>query len=58
MATEVETHTGRCAIHGTVEGTRDMPKMTFPWIVNSIRRSMARRRPFLCPACGEPLDQG
>jgi hypothetical protein len=57
MANEVETKTGRCATHGTVEGTRELPKLTFPWIVNSIRRSLARRRPFLCTTCGEPLDQ-
>ena len=57
MAGEVEIKTGRCATHGVVEGTRDMPKLTFPWIVNSIRRSLARRNPFLCPTCGEPLDQ-
>ena len=57
MATEVETKTGKCATHGEVEGTRELPKMTFPWIVNSIRRSMARRHPFQCPTCGEPIDQ-
>jgi hypothetical protein len=56
MATEVETKTGRCATHGEVTGTRELPRVTFPWIVNSIRRSVARRHPFLCPTCGEPLE--
>ncbi len=56
MATEVETQTGRCATHGEVEGTRDVPKMTFPWLVNAVRRSMARRQPFVCPVCDEPLE--
>jgi hypothetical protein len=58
MASEIETQTGRCATHGTVEGTRDVPKMSFPWIVNAVRRSLARRHPFRCPTCGDPLDQG
>jgi hypothetical protein len=57
MATEVETKQGLCATHGSVEGTRELPKLTFPWIVNTVRRSMARRKPFLCPECGEPLEQ-
>jgi len=33
MATETETLTGQCAVHGTVEATRDIPKMGFPFIV-------------------------
>ena len=57
MATEVETRRGRCSVHGDVEGTRDVPKITFPWVVNSIRRSLARRRPFACPSCGEPIKE-
>ena len=36
MATEVERQTGRCTTHGEVEGTRDVPKMAFPWIVNVV----------------------
>ena len=57
MATELETKTGRCATHGAVEGTREIPKITFPWIVNAVRRSMAQRHPFRCPTCGGALDQ-
>ena len=56
MGTEVETKKGRCSSHGEVEGTRDVPTVSFPWIVNSVRRSLSRRRPFLCPNCGEPLE--
>lgn len=55
MATEVETQTGRCATHGTVEATREIPKMGFPFIVYAVRRARAKRRPFLCPDCGEPV---
>jgi len=55
MATEVEKQTGRCGTHGTVEATREIPRMGFPFVVYSILRARARRRPYLCPECGEPV---
>ena len=55
MATEVEIRTGRCAAHGTVEATREMPRVSFPFVLYAIRRAQARKRPFLCPDCGEPV---
>ncbi len=55
MANEVETRTGRCATHGTVEATREMPGMGFPFIYFAVVRAMARRRPFRCPECGQPV---
>ncbi len=56
MGNEVETQNGRCDTHGTVTATREIPTISFPWIVNTIRRSFAKRRPFVCPECGEPID--
>jgi hypothetical protein len=56
MPNETETRTGVCATHGSVEGTRIVPRVTFPWLVNSIRRKMAERRPFRCPTCDEPVE--
>ena len=55
MAKEVETRTGRCAAHGTVQATREIPKMGFPYIYYATVRAMAKRRPFRCPTCGEPV---
>ena len=52
MATEVQTRSGRCATHGTVEATRDVPKPQFPFVLYAIRRLLATRRPFRCPTCG------
>jgi hypothetical protein len=52
---EVETRTGRCATHGTVEATREVPRLQFPYAVNVVRRSIARRRPFRCPSCQEEV---
>jgi len=55
MATEVETQTGRCATHGTVEAAREIPEMGWPFFYYAIRRARARKRPFLCPDCAEPV---
>ena len=56
MATEVQTRTGRCATHGTVQATREIPKMGFPFVYYAIVRSRAKRKPFLCPECGEAVQ--
>jgi hypothetical protein len=55
MATEVQTQAGRCPAHGTVEATREVPEMGFPFVVYAIRRAVARRRPFRCPECGSAV---
>jgi hypothetical protein len=55
MAKETETQTGRCPTHGDVTATREIPKMGFPFVWFAIARAMARRRPFRCPECGEPV---
>jgi hypothetical protein len=52
MATEVQTRAGRCPAHGTVEATREVPAMGFPFVVYAIWRAVAQRRPFFCPECG------
>jgi hypothetical protein len=56
MATETETMRGRCATHGTVQATREIPKMGFPFLYFTVTRAMARRRPYLCPECGDPVE--
>jgi hypothetical protein len=56
MATEVQTQTGRCATHGTVQATREIPGWGFPFIVYAVQRYRAKRRPFLCPECGEAVE--
>ena len=52
MAKEVQTRNGRCAAHGTVEATREVPKTGFPFVVYATWRAVAQRRPFRCPECG------
>jgi hypothetical protein len=56
VANEVQTQSGQCPTHGTVEATRDMPRSGFPWIYNSVRRKMAGRKPFVCPECGADVE--
>ena len=55
MATEIET--ARCATHGHVQATREIPAMGFPFVVYAARRYLARRRPFRCPSCGAAIDR-
>jgi hypothetical protein len=55
MASETQTLTGRCPAHGTVEATRELPAAGFPFLINGVRRFLARRRPYRCPTCGEPV---
>ena len=52
MAKEVQTRPGQCPTHGTVEATREIPKLGFPYVYFAVVRSMAQRRPYRCPQCG------
>ena len=56
MASETQTATGECPEHGEVEATRELPRLTFPPIINSIRRALAKRRPYRCPECGAEVQ--
>ena len=56
MAKEVQTQTGQCAAHGTVEATREIPKIGFPYVYFSIMRSIAQRHPYRCPQCGAAVE--
>jgi len=52
VATEMQTRTGTCPTHGSVEATREMPRPGFPFVVYAIRRLIASKRPYRCPTCG------
>jgi hypothetical protein len=56
MATEVQTQARRCPTHGTVQATREVPQMGFPFVVYAIGRAVAQRRPFRCPECGAAVQ--
>ena len=55
MAKEVQTQAGQCATHGTVEATREVPKMGWPYVVYATWRAVAQRRAFRCPECGAAI---
>ena len=56
MTKEVQTQAGRCSTHGTVQATREVPQMGFPFVVYTIWRAAAQRRPFRCPECGTAVQ--
>jgi hypothetical protein len=56
MATKTETRTGRCNVHGTVQATREVPGVSFPFFVYAVRKYLARRKPFVCPNCGAEVS--
>lgn len=58
MATTTETRTGSCATHGKVQAERQLPQLTFPFIITASMRYFAKRKPFRCPECGSPIALG
>lgn len=54
---QVETRTGTCPTHGTVQATRTMPRPGFPFVVYAVRRMLAGRRPYRCPDCGAAVSE-
>lgn len=55
MATTIETRTGTCATHGSVQAERRLPKLGFPFLITAPLRYLAKRKPFVCPDCGAPV---
>lgn len=59
MATDTEYKQGRCPQHGEVKASRELPAITFPFVVTKIQRTLAARKtPFTCPQCGNAVDVG
>lgn len=58
MTDEIQTRSGSCATHGSVEATRQIPRMQFPFLFWAVRRWLARRQPFRYPECGMPIQTG
>ncbi len=54
-ATDTQTRKGMCPSHGAVDATREVPHVGFPFFYHGIRRLLASRKPFTCPACGAPV---
>jgi hypothetical protein len=50
--TQTQTRPSRCDTHGPVEGTRQLPKLGFPFLITGPRRLAAMTGAFRCPRCG------
>lgn len=53
--TETRVVSGRCPTHGIVDGTKEIPKVGFPFVVYGVRRVRATMSPARCPQCGAKL---
>jgi hypothetical protein len=53
--TELRTVSGRCPNHGIVQATKEIPTVSFPFVVYGYRRAKAAMSPALCPQCGAKL---
>ena len=58
MPDEIQTTIGYCPVHGEVEASRELPRVTFPPIITAVRRAVAKRRPYRCSTCGAPVETG
>jgi len=49
---------GLCPVHGRVEGVKEFPEPSFPFVVYAARRLAVRLGPSRCPECGQRLRRG
>ncbi len=55
--TEQKIVRGRCPNHGIVDGVKEIPKVSFPFVVYGVRRAAAAMARARCPQCGAKLDR-
>jgi hypothetical protein len=48
---------GRCPDHGIVQATKEIPGVSFPFVVYGVRRAMATMTAGRCPHCGAKLQR-
>ena len=53
--TEQKVVSGRCPNHGIVKATKEVPRVSFPFIVYGVRRALATLSGAQCPQCGAKL---
>ncbi len=46
---------GSCPVHGRVDGVKEAPAPSFPFVVYFARRAVVRLGPYRCPECGQRL---
>ena len=55
--TQQKVISGRCPDHGIVQATKEIPTVSFPFVVYGIRRAKATMTAARCPQCGEKLQR-
>jgi hypothetical protein len=55
--TQTRVVTGRCPTHGIVQGSKELPTVSFPFILYGIRRAKAAMTHAQCPQCGTDLSK-
>ena len=53
--TQQRVVSGRCPDHGLVQATKDIPTLSFPFVVYGARRAKAILAAARCPQCGAKL---
>lgn len=54
--TETRTRQGTCPTHGRVQAEKQLPKITFPFVITGPARGIAAIRPYRCPTCGAKVS--
>jgi hypothetical protein len=53
---ETRTRQGSCPSHGHVKGEKQVPKVTFPFVITGVARGVAGVRLYRCPECGAKVS--
>jgi DNA-directed RNA polymerase subunit RPC12/RpoP len=53
---ETRTRQGACPEHGEVRAVKEVPKITFPFVITAPARGLAALRPYRCPECGAKVS--
>jgi hypothetical protein len=55
--TQQRVVSGRCPDHGIVQATKEIPTLSFPFVVYGVRRAKATFTAARCPQCGARLQR-
>ena len=53
---EIRTRQATCTVHGRVQAEKQVPKLSFPFVITGPARGVAALRPYRCPACGAKVS--
>jgi hypothetical protein len=53
---ETRTRHGKRTTHGQATGEKQVPRLTFPFVITGVARWLAATRPYRCPHCGAKVS--